>query len=53
MRGIDGPCGHFVEAEDDDALVGAIKSHAAEVHPELDMTEDQIREAVASGAREV
>lgn len=52
MRGIDGPCGHYVEAEDDEALVQAIKTHAADVHPELVMTEDQIRELVTSGARE-
>lgn len=52
MRGIDGPCGHYVEAEDDEALVVAIQTHATEVHPELTMTEDQIREAVTSGARD-
>lgn len=53
MRGIDGPCGHFVEAEDDEGLVEANKGHAAQVHPELTMTEDQIRELVTNGAREV
>jgi predicted small metal-binding protein len=52
MRGVDGPCGHYLEAEDDEALVKAIQSHATEVHPELDMTEDQIRELVTSGARD-
>lgn len=53
MRGIDGPCGHYIEAEDDESLVEEIKVHAVEVHPELDLTVDQIRELVADGAREV
>lgn len=52
MRGIDGPCGHYVEAEDDEALVEAIKSHAADVHPELIMTVDEIRELVTTSARD-
>ncbi len=52
MRGIDGPCGHYIEAEDDKALVEKIKAHAADVHPELVMTEDQIRELVTTGARD-
>jgi predicted small metal-binding protein len=53
MRGIDGPCGHYLEAADDEALVDGIKTHAADIHPELDMTDDQIRALVASTARDV
>lgn len=53
MRGIDGPFGHYIEAKDDDALVEEIKVYAVEVHSELDLTVDQIRELVASGARDV
>jgi predicted small metal-binding protein len=52
MRGIDGPCGHYLEAKDDEALVEEMKIHAVDVHPELDMTVDQIRELVANGARD-
>jgi predicted small metal-binding protein len=52
MRGIDSPCGHYIEAEDDEALVEEIKIHAIDVHPEVDLTVDQIRELVATGARD-
>ena len=52
MRGIDGPCGHYLEAEDDEGLAREIKTHAADVHPELNLSEDQIREPVTSGARD-
>ena len=50
MRAVDGPCGHHLEAEDDDQLIEAVKVHAAETHPEMELTEDQIREMVQGTA---
>jgi predicted small metal-binding protein len=50
MRAVDGPCGHHLEAEDDERLVEAVKAHAAEAHPEMGLTEDQIRDMVSGTA---
>lgn len=36
------PCGTFIEAEDEDALVEAVQAHLAEKHPGREYSRDQI-----------
>ena len=36
------PCGHHIEAPDEDALVEAVRKHLAEAHPGHDYTREQI-----------
>jgi uncharacterized protein DUF1059 len=53
MRAIDCPCGHTLEAPDDEALFRAARQHIAQDHPEMDRTDEQIRERVAADAYDV
>jgi predicted small metal-binding protein len=50
MRELHCVCGHRLMADDDEGLVQQALTHAREVHPEMDLTEEQAREMVASGA---
>ncbi len=43
-------CGNRLVADDDEALVQQVLTHAHEVHPEMDLGEEQAREMVASQA---
>jgi hypothetical protein len=43
-------CGNYVVGENDEDLVQQVLDHAREVHPEMNLTEEQARELVASGA---
>jgi len=43
-------CGNHVVGENDEDLVQQVLDHAREVHPEMNLTEEQARELVASGA---
>jgi predicted small metal-binding protein len=43
-------CGNRLVADDDEGLVRQALTHAQEVHPEMDLTEGQAREMVASQA---
>ena len=53
MRAMDCECGHHLEAEDDEALVEAGRAHVAEVHPDMDVTDAQLRELITSQAYDV
>ena len=53
MRAIDCPCGHRVEGGDDGELFRLAKQHIAEDHPDMERTDDQLRERVAADAYEV
>jgi predicted small metal-binding protein len=53
MRAIDCPCGHHLEARDDDALFQAAREHIDQEHPEMERTDEQIRERVAADAYDV
>jgi len=43
-------CGKHVVGENDEDLVQQVLDHAREVHPEMNLAEEQARELVASGA---
>jgi predicted small metal-binding protein len=50
MRVIDCDCGKTLQAANDDDLVGAVRDHVAEDHPDMEMSEDQAREMVSAQA---
>jgi predicted small metal-binding protein len=52
MRAIDCPCGHRLEAADDEELFRRCGEHIAEHHPEMERTDEQIRRRVADDAYE-
>jgi predicted small metal-binding protein len=43
-------CGNRLVADDDEGLVQQTLTHAHEVHPEMNLTEEQAREMVSSEA---
>jgi hypothetical protein len=53
MRAIECPCGHHLEAPDDEALFRAAREHIDQDHPEMERTDEQIRERVAADAYDV
>ncbi len=50
MRVIDCQCGKTLQAANDEDLAEAVRGHAAEDHPEMEMSEDDARQLVASEA---
>jgi len=50
MRAIDCPCGHRLEAADDDELFRLAREHVDRDHPEMERTDEQLRERVAADA---
>ena len=50
MRELHCMCGNHVVGENDEDLVQQVLDHAREVHPEMNLDEEQARELVASGA---
>jgi predicted small metal-binding protein len=50
MRAIDCPCGHRLEAETDDELFALAREHVDRDHPEMERTDDELRERVAADA---
>lgn len=52
MRVIDCPCGHRLDGADDGELFRLAKEHMTEHHPEMDRSDEQIRERVAADARD-
>lgn len=53
MRAIDCPCGHQLQAADDEELFRRCREHIAEHHPDMQRTDEQIRERVSADAYEV
>ena len=53
MRAIDCPCGHHFEADDDEELFRLCREHVDRDHPEMERTDDQIRERIAADAHDV
>lgn len=53
MRAIDCPCGHRLEATDDQELFRLAREHIDRDHPEMKRTDEQIRERVAVDAHDV
>jgi len=52
MKVIDCDCGRTLQAANDDDLAKQTRAHVDEEHPDLDMSDDQVREFVASKAYE-
>jgi predicted small metal-binding protein len=50
MRAIDCPCGHHFEAADDEELFRLCREHVDADHPEMQRSDEQIRERVATDA---
>ena len=46
MRAINCPCGHYIEAADDEELFRLAREHVDRDHPALERTDEQIRERV-------
>jgi predicted small metal-binding protein len=52
MRVIDCDCGHTLQAANDDDLFKLTRAHVDEEHPDMDLSDDQVRELVAGKAYE-
>ena len=52
MRAIDCPCGHHLEGADDEELFRLARAHVDSDHPEMERTDDELRERVAADAYE-
>jgi hypothetical protein len=52
MRVIDCECGMTLQAANDKDLTEAVRRHAAEEHPDLDLSDEQAGELVSSQAYE-
>jgi Protein of unknown function (DUF1059) len=47
---IDCQCGKTLQAANDDDLAGAVRNHVADDHPDMEMSDDEVREFVSSQA---
>jgi predicted small metal-binding protein len=50
MRAIDCPCGHRIEAPDDEELFRRVREHVDTDHPDLERTDEQLRTRIANDA---
>ncbi len=50
MRVIDCDCGKTLQAANDDDLADAVRGHIAEDHPDMELSDDQVKELVAERA---
>jgi len=50
MRAIDCPCGHHFESTDDEELFRLCREHGDRDHPEMERTDEQIRDRIAADA---
>ncbi len=50
MRAIDCDCGHHMEAANDEELFTKARAHVDQDHPEMQLTDEQIRQIVAERA---
>jgi predicted small metal-binding protein len=47
VRAVDCWCGHVVQGEDDEELVGRLRGHLNDEHPTEERTDDDVRSRVA------
>ena len=52
MTALECPCGHRLEAADDEELFRLAREHVDTDHPEMERTDEQIRERIASDAHD-
>jgi predicted small metal-binding protein len=50
MRVIDCECGQTLKAANDEDLADAVREHVAEEHPDMDLSNEQVEQLVASQA---
>jgi predicted small metal-binding protein len=50
MRAIDCPCGHHFEGADDEELFRLCRAHVDAEHPEMQRSDEQIRERITADA---
>lgn len=50
MRAIDCPCGHHFEAASDEDLFELCRAHIDSDHPEMERTDEQVRERISADA---
>jgi hypothetical protein len=50
MRAIDCPCGHHFEGADDHELFRLAREHVDRDHPEMERSDEQLRERIAADA---
>ena len=50
MRVIDCECGHTLQAANDDDLSRVVREHVDERHPDMELTDDGVRELVSDKA---
>ena len=50
LRAIDCPCGHHLEADDDEQLFRLCREHVDHDHPEMQRSDEQLRERLAADA---
>jgi MFS family permease/predicted small metal-binding protein len=53
MRAIECPCGHHLEGADDEELFRLAREHVDSDHPEMQRTDEQLRERVTADAYDV
>jgi predicted small metal-binding protein len=53
MRAIECPCGHHLAGADDDELFRLAREHVDRDHPEMERTDEQLRERIAADAYDV
>jgi predicted small metal-binding protein len=53
MRAMDCPCGRRLEGENDEELFRKAREHVDKDHPEMERTDDELREQVAADAYDV
>ena len=51
-RIIDCPCGHQLRAGDDEGLFRAARQHVTEHHPDMNRTDDDLRQLIQERARD-
>jgi Protein of unknown function (DUF1059) len=52
MRVIDCQCGRTLQAANDDDLATAVRQHVADDHPDMEMSDEEVREFVSAEAYE-
>jgi predicted small metal-binding protein len=50
MRMLDCDCGHTLQAANDDELMRAAREHVDQEHPDMDMSDEQLRQLVSDKA---
>jgi predicted small metal-binding protein len=53
MRAIECPCGHHLQGTDDEELLRLAREHVDRDHPEMERTDEQLRERIEADAYEV